>query len=87
VSDSAQEQIWKTGISYQEAPMPRFHFDIIDGIKIKDPIGMDCSEDQARQVAQNIARQIAVDVGTQPARRVVVLDEEGATIHEEPVQD
>jgi hypothetical protein len=69
-----------------EAPMPRFHFDIIDGVKIKDPVGMDCSEDQARRVAGSIARQIAIDVGTRHARKVVVVDEHGVEVHEEPVQ-
>jgi hypothetical protein len=66
--------------------MPRFHFDIIDGVEIKDPVGMDCSEDQARQVAQSIARQIAIDVGTRHARKVVVVDEHGANVHEERVR-
>jgi hypothetical protein len=67
--------------------MPRFHFDIIDGVKIRDAVGMDCSEDQARQVARSIARQIAIDVGTRHARKVVVVDEDGAKVHEEPVQN
>jgi hypothetical protein len=66
--------------------MPRFHFDIIDGVEIKDPVGMDCSEDEARQVARSIARQIAIDVGIRHARKVVVVDEEGSQVHEEPVQ-
>lgn len=67
--------------------MPRFHFDIIDGVKIEDPVGMDCcSEDQAREVAHSIARQIAIDVGTRHARKVVVVDEHGAEVHQEPVR-
>jgi hypothetical protein len=47
---------------------------------------MDCSEDQAKQVARSIARQIAIDVGTRHARKVVVVDDEGSEVHEEPVQ-
>jgi hypothetical protein len=66
--------------------MPRFHFDIVDGVEIRDPVGMDCSEDQAKQVARSIARQIAIDVGTRHARKIVVVDEGGAKVHEEPVQ-
>jgi hypothetical protein len=66
--------------------MPRFHFEIINGVKIKDPVGMECSEDQARQVAGSIARQIAIDVGTSHARKVVVVDEHGTEVHEEPVR-
>jgi hypothetical protein len=66
--------------------MPRFHFDIIDGVEIRDPVGMDCSEDEAKQAARSIARQIAIDVGTRHARKIVVVDEHGAKVHEEPVQ-
>lgn len=66
--------------------MPRFHFDIVDGVEIPDVVGMDCSEHQARQVAQNIARQIAIEVGTHHKRKVVVTDEEGSQIHEVPVK-
>jgi hypothetical protein len=66
--------------------MPRFHFDIIDGVKIKDAVGMDCSENQAREVAHSIARQIAIDVGTRHARKVVVVDEDGTEVHVAPVQ-
>ena len=66
--------------------MPRFHFEIVDGIKIKDPVGMDCSEAEAKQVAQNIARQIAIDVGEYSARKVVVTDDEGAKLHEFVIQ-
>jgi hypothetical protein len=65
--------------------MPKFHFEIIDGIKIEDPIGMDCTEAQARQVAEGIARQIAIDVGTGTARNVRALDEDGSEIHKVPL--
>jgi hypothetical protein len=44
--------------------MPKFHFEIVDGYKIEDPVGLDCkSEEQARTVAKDIARQIAADLG------------------------
>lgn len=63
--------------------MPRFHFEIVDGVRIADPVGTICkSEEQARQLAANIARQIAIDVGTRPNRKVVVVDEDGSQIHE-----
>jgi hypothetical protein len=43
--------------------MAKFHFEIVDGIKIEDPVGMDCkSEAQAIDVARSIARQIEIDV-------------------------
>ena len=62
--------------------MPRFHFEIIDGIQIKDPVGIECTEAQAHEVAHNIARQIAIDVGVHAARKVVVVDDEGSKLHE-----
>jgi hypothetical protein len=60
--------------------MSKFHFEIIDGLKIEDPVGMDCTEAQARQVAEDIARQIAIEVGTGTTRNVRVLNEDGAEI-------
>jgi hypothetical protein len=66
--------------------MPRFHFNIVDGVTVPDPVGMDCTQDQAKQVAESIARQIAIEVGTRHKRKVVVVDEEGSKIHEEPVK-
>jgi hypothetical protein len=67
--------------------MPRFHFEIIDGFQIKDPVGMECTEAQARDVARNIARNIAIDVGVHAARKVVVVDDDGSTLHEVPIVD
>jgi hypothetical protein len=67
--------------------MPTFHFEIIDGYKIEDPVGLDCkSEAQARTVAENIARQIAIDVGTVPARNIVVVDDDGAEVYKTAVK-
>jgi hypothetical protein len=68
--------------------MPKFHFEIVDGFKIEDPVGMDLkSEDQAKQLAANIARQIAIDVKDSEARKVVVKDEGGSHVHEIPVKN
>jgi hypothetical protein len=39
--------------------MLKFHFEIVDGYKIEDPVGLDCkSEEQARKAAKDIARQM-----------------------------
>jgi hypothetical protein len=63
--------------------MPIFHFDIDDGIRLEDPVGMDCkSEGDARKTADLIARQIAIDVADgDHDRSVVVVDEAGAEIY------
>ena len=51
--------------------MPRFHFEIVDGVRIADPVGTICkSEEQARQLAANIARQIAIDVARAQTARL-----------------
>ncbi|MGM4905546.1 DUF6894 family protein [Tardiphaga sp. 866_E4_N2_1] len=53
--------------------MPKYHFEIVDGFRLEDPVGLDCSDDtQARDVAKNIAHQIAVDIAGDCDRKVVV---------------
>ena len=42
---------------------------------------------QARQVADDIARQIAIDVGPNSARKVVVVDELGSEIYKAPIKE
>ena len=57
--------------------MPIFHFDIADGVRLEDPVGLDCkSEHDARKTADLIARQIAIDLDDdREGRCVVVIDE------------
>jgi hypothetical protein len=69
--------------------MPIFHFDIADGVRLEDPVGLDCkSEHDARKTADLIARQIAIDLdNTDEDRCVVVVDESGYEIYKAPVKD
>jgi len=61
--------------------MPKFHFEIVDGYKIEDPVGLECkSEEQAKSVAQDIARQIAIDLDGTQSRTIVVIDDDGREI-------
>ena len=68
--------------------MPIFHFDIADGVRIEDPVGLDCrSENDAKQTADLIARQIAIDVADgSEDRTVVVIDEAGSEIYTVPIK-
>jgi Domain of unknown function (DUF6894) len=68
--------------------MPIFHFDIADGVRLEDPVGLDCAnESDARKTADLIARQIAMDVADgSHDRSVVVVDEDGAEIYTTPVK-
>ena len=68
--------------------MPVFHFDISDGFRLEDPVGLDCaSESEARKTADLIAHQIALDIiSDNPNRCVVVVDEGGAEIYKTPVR-
>ena len=68
--------------------MPIFHFDIADGVRLEDPVGLDCrNESDARRIAELIARQIAVDLADgNEDRSVVVVDEAGAEIFKTPVK-
>jgi hypothetical protein len=68
--------------------MPIFHFDIADGVRLEDPVGLDCrSEHDAKRTADRIARQIAMDLGgDNEPRVVVVVDEAGSEIYTAPVK-
>jgi hypothetical protein len=68
--------------------MPIFHFDIADGVRLEDPVGLDCaSESDARKTADLIAHRIAVDLDDGVRDRcVVVVDEDGAEIYTTPVR-
>jgi len=68
--------------------MPIFHFDIADGVRLEDPIGLDCkNEDDAKKTADLIARQIAIDLDADGAdRAVVVIDEAGSEIYTTPIK-
>jgi len=63
--------------------MPKYHFEIVDGFRLEDPIGQDCSGDaQAKRVANKMARQIAEDIERDDQdRTVVVLDDHGAEVY------
>jgi hypothetical protein len=67
--------------------MPTYHFNIVDGVKLADPVGVDCKNDHhAKIVADQIAKQIAIDVETEGDRNVVVVDEQGEKIYTTPVK-
>jgi hypothetical protein len=63
--------------------MPIFHFDIADGLRVEDPIGLDFrNAHDARQTADLIARQIAIDLDADGEdRSVAVIDEAGSEIY------
>ena len=69
--------------------MPIFHFDIAGGVRLQDPVGLDCgSEHDARNTADLMARQIAIDLGdSHKDRCVVVVDESGSEIYKARVAD
>ena len=68
--------------------MPIFHFDIDDGLRVEDPIGLDCrSEDDAKKTADLFARQIAIDLDADGEdRSLVVIDEAGSEIYTAPIK-
>jgi hypothetical protein len=68
--------------------MPIYHFDIADGVRLEDPIGLDCkSEREAKEAADQIARQIAIDLDAgSEDRAVVVVDEAGSEIYKVAVK-
>jgi hypothetical protein len=68
--------------------MPWYHFKIVDGVTLEDPVGLDCKSDtDAKIKADFIAQQIAIDLDADDeARCVVVVDEGGTEIHKAPVK-
>jgi hypothetical protein len=67
--------------------MPKYHFEIVDGYRLEDPVGLDCRDEvQARTVAEDIARQIAIDIESKQSRNVVVLDGDGAEVYKTPIK-
>jgi hypothetical protein len=68
--------------------MPLFHFDIADAVRLEDPVGLDCQNEQdAKKTADLIARQIAIDLEADGEERsVVVVDEAGSEIYKAPVK-
>lgn len=68
--------------------MPIFHFDIADRVRLEDPVGLVCRNEQdARKTADLIARQIAADLDADGEdRSVVVLDEAGSEIYKAPAK-
>ncbi len=62
--------------------MPHYRFEIADGVRLADPVGLDCDDDQdARCKARIIAQQIAEQGTWSKARCVVVLDAKGEEIY------
>ena len=67
--------------------MPQHRFEIADGVRLADPVGLECdSEQDAIAKTDMIARQIATDIELRTARCVVVLDEAGAEIYKAAVK-
>jgi hypothetical protein len=68
--------------------MPIFHFDIADGFRLEDPVGLDCkNESDARKTADLIAHQIAIDLDDgYEGQCVVVIDEAGSEIYKADVK-
>jgi hypothetical protein len=67
--------------------MPKYHFEIADGVTLPDPIGTDCrNADHARREAAAIAKQIATDLGDHELRSVIVVDEKGEELCRVPIK-
>lgn len=67
--------------------MKTYHFDIADGVRLEDPVGLDCSSDgDARAKADAIAKQIATDMGDREARAVIVVNDTGKELYRVPIK-
>lgn len=67
--------------------MPYYHFEIVNGFRLEDPVGLQCHDHvAARRRADMIARQIAEDVPARQTRTVVLIDDHGTEIYKAPVR-
>jgi len=69
--------------------MPVYHFEIVDGVRLDDPVGLDCrTEQDAKGQADLIAHYIAIDLAelVHEPRCVVVIDDDGAEIYKAAVK-
>ena len=67
--------------------MPKFHFEIVNGHKIEDPQGMELpTEYQAQKMAEELAKQIAVDLDDDSLKEVVVKTDAGMVIHKASIK-
>jgi hypothetical protein len=67
--------------------MPKYHFEIVDDYRLEDPVGQELPDaDQARTVANDIAKQIATDVISESTRNVVVIDDDGTEVYQTPIR-
>jgi hypothetical protein len=67
--------------------MPKFHFEIVDGYTLPDPSGMELPTEQAaKKVAREIAKQISIDVEDEGLKDVVVKTEDGKEIYKTPIK-
>ena len=60
--------------------MPRFHFPIVNGHRLEDPVGVVLTDDAAaRSHAETIARHVA-DAGNKKPRNVIAENEHGEKV-------
>ena len=60
--------------------MPKFHFPIVDGVTLPDPVGLDLkNNEQAKAHAKSIAIHIG-QANPKHKRSVVVMDEDGEEV-------
>jgi hypothetical protein len=66
--------------------MSRYYFDVKNGHRLIDPSGLDCRDDQeARNQAIIIARQIAMDAPKSEGRHVAVLNSDREEVSKVPI--
>jgi hypothetical protein len=62
--------------------MPMYRFEIVDGVRLSDPVGLQCEDSlDAKEKAKIIATHIARDAPPTEPRWIMVVDEEGNEVH------
>lgn len=66
--------------------MPKYHFPIVDGTKLEDPVGIELPDTAAaRQHAERVAEYVESTRPRKP-RTVIAVDDSGEELHRAPVK-
>jgi hypothetical protein len=76
-------------IAQSEALMPKYFFDLKDGVRLVDPAGLDCADDgdamaKGRAIALEVEHSEPADLD--PNRHVAVIDHNGHQVGKIPIR-
>ena len=66
--------------------MPRYHFELADGVRVPDPNGLECENDRdATAKAKIIARRMVAELEKPSQRCLIVVADDGREVSKVPL--